>query len=279
MQGAGPGPSPDCIHHSGWTHHDHATMGLWLGGRTDVVRRSGPTQWSDAMVRRNSATRVFDIPAIYRRRSIALCRATSHVFCSRPYVYPNCTLIALRTRNAVPFASAPPPPRRARVMNATECMTQVSTSSHEPPQGDAGHGTSSSPLSTHPGRAKEVETVDPIFEGQDDWVGWAGPVWCSRYGRFESQEDAARDDGPDYHAIHPTARRAPTRHGHHKHEGIEELTAATRKLYQESIQRLLEPIVASVVRLEEQIEQITHHLASHGRAGTDRPAIFHFRET
>lgn len=30
---------------------------------------------------------------------------------------------------------------------------------------------------------------------EDSWIGWDGPVWCSRYGRFENQEDASADDG------------------------------------------------------------------------------------
>lgn len=27
-------------------------------------------------------------------------------------------------------------------------------------------------------------------------VGWDGPVWCSRFGRFENKEDAIADDWP-----------------------------------------------------------------------------------
>ncbi len=34
----------------------------------------------------------------------------------------------------------------------------------------------------------------PIAD-EDSWIGWDGPVWCSRYGRFENQEDASADDG------------------------------------------------------------------------------------
>lgn len=30
---------------------------------------------------------------------------------------------------------------------------------------------------------------------QDKWIGWDGPVWCNRYGRFENKEQAAEDDG------------------------------------------------------------------------------------
>ena len=26
---------------------------------------------------------------------------------------------------------------------------------------------------------------------------WDGPIWCSRFGRFEKQEDAIADDAPD----------------------------------------------------------------------------------
>lgn len=34
-----------------------------------------------------------------------------------------------------------------------------------------------------------------ILAYEDKWIGWDGPVWCSRYGRFENKTDAARDDG------------------------------------------------------------------------------------
>ena len=36
---------------------------------------------------------------------------------------------------------------------------------------------------------------DDIFAYKNKLIGWDGPVWCSRYGRFENQEDAAMDDG------------------------------------------------------------------------------------
>lgn len=34
-----------------------------------------------------------------------------------------------------------------------------------------------------------------ILAYEDKWIGWDGPVWYSRYGRFENKEDASADDG------------------------------------------------------------------------------------
>ncbi len=30
---------------------------------------------------------------------------------------------------------------------------------------------------------------------EDKWLGWDGPVWCNRFGRFEDKAQAAEDDG------------------------------------------------------------------------------------
>lgn len=45
------------------------------------------------------------------------------------------------------------------------------------------------------GHAKEHKRYQDVLAYEDKWIGWDGPVWCSRYGRFENQEDAAADDG------------------------------------------------------------------------------------
>lgn len=34
-----------------------------------------------------------------------------------------------------------------------------------------------------------------VLSYEDKWVGWDGPVWCKRYGRFENKDQAAEDDG------------------------------------------------------------------------------------
>lgn len=39
------------------------------------------------------------------------------------------------------------------------------------------------------------KTYQDTLAYEDKWIGWDGPVWCSRYGRFENKEDAAVDDG------------------------------------------------------------------------------------
>lgn len=41
----------------------------------------------------------------------------------------------------------------------------------------------------------EARSYQDNLAYEDKWIGWDGPVWCSRYGRFENQEDASVDDG------------------------------------------------------------------------------------
>lgn len=41
----------------------------------------------------------------------------------------------------------------------------------------------------------QPKRYEDVLAYEDKWIGWDGPVWCSRYGRFENQEDAAADDG------------------------------------------------------------------------------------
>lgn len=80
-------------------------------------------------------------------------------------------------------------------------------SSEQTPQPFAeikGNGTlpaSSTPTQT---AAKTIPTATPTHEQkdfrdilsyEDKWIGWDGPVWCNRYGRFENKAQAAEDDG------------------------------------------------------------------------------------
>ncbi len=50
----------------------------------------------------------------------------------------------------------------------------------------------------------EQKDYHDILAYEDKWIGWDGPVWCKRYGRFENKEQAAEDDGykPNSDAIH-----------------------------------------------------------------------------
>lgn len=41
----------------------------------------------------------------------------------------------------------------------------------------------------------EKKDFRDILSYEDKWIGWDGPVWCKRYGRFENKEQAAEDDG------------------------------------------------------------------------------------
>jgi len=50
------------------------------------------------------------------------------------------------------------------------------------------------PQFKHPATPNHKSGKD-ILAYEDKWIGWDGPVWCSRYGRFENKEDASADDG------------------------------------------------------------------------------------
>lgn len=54
---------------------------------------------------------------------------------------------------------------------------------HQPLHQDTDHPT------------QQPKRYEDILAYEDKWIGWDGPVWCARYGRFENQEDAAADDG------------------------------------------------------------------------------------
>lgn len=45
----------------------------------------------------------------------------------------------------------------------------------------------------HP--TQQPKRYEDVLAYEDKWIGWDGPVWCARFGRFENQEDAAADDG------------------------------------------------------------------------------------
>lgn len=82
------------------------------------------------------------------------------------------------------------------------------TKQHDVPNGNAGKGMESpseqkskvwgiamdTPQSKHPATPNPKSYQD-ILAYEDKWIGWDGPVWCKRYGRFENREDASADDG------------------------------------------------------------------------------------
>ena len=45
-----------------------------------------------------------------------------------------------------------------------------------------------------PAQPTETEPEQKSEDSDDSLASWDGPVWDSRYGRFESQEDVAIDD-------------------------------------------------------------------------------------
>lgn len=85
------------------------------------------------------------------------------------------------------------------------------TSSIEQPQSKGPEGTKDFKWDTRPGPPHQPSlTPDPVFPKteapehkryqevlayEDKWIGWDGPVWSKRYGRFENQVNAAADDG------------------------------------------------------------------------------------
>ena len=78
-----------------------------------------------------------------------------------------------------------------KISNGTSGGTIDSGSQKEPKM----HG-----IYNHPAKPKNpieeiTETKKNVLAYQDTRIGWDGPIWCSRYGRFENQEDASADDG------------------------------------------------------------------------------------
>ena len=57
-----------------------------------------------------------------------------------------------------------------------------------------GAQTVDSPRSQNTLPPVQSKKIGPIYESGNILEPWDGPVWDSRYGRFESQEDVAADD-------------------------------------------------------------------------------------
>jgi len=115
-----------------------------------------------------------------------------------------------------------------------------------------------------------------VLAYEDKWVGWDGPVWCKRYGRFENADDAARDDGFEssgqvhhqgkfYNLVyftladieHPPLIDLGPQHKHR--EGCTCGIPPKHRSYVEDIKRRVEPMVASLVGLEHQVSNLIHH--------------------
>ncbi len=109
-----------------------------------------------------------------------------------------------------------------------------------------------------------------------DWTHWDGPVWCSRYGRFENQEDASADDGytvkgqPPHQGTSLNQTNIPPSPlttsldlelvRSEKHDCRNCKVPAPHQSYVQDVQRRVEPMVASLVRLEHQIGTLVHHV-------------------
>lgn len=131
--------------------------------------------------------------------------------------------------------------------------------------------------------APEHKRYQDVLAYEDKWIGWDGPVWCSRYGRFENQEDAAADDGyrikggiPHegkscivlvqlYVAGHLTERLDLGLEHCEKH-GCSCRVPFQHRSYVKDIQRRVEPMVESLVRLENQVGKLVHHLIKDGES-------------
>lgn len=122
-----------------------------------------------------------------------------------------------------------------------------------------------------------------ILAYEDKWIGWDGPVWCARYGRFEDADDAAKDDGfesagqvhhqgkfrnivssIDMSPLQWRTLKIPPRIDlgpHHKHN--EQCTCRAPlepHSYAKDISRRVEPMVTSLVNLEHQVAKLFHHM-------------------
>ena len=147
-----------------------------------------------------------------------------------------------------------------------------------------------------PHQPMHQDTVDPthqpkkyqdILAYEDKWIGWDGPVWCSRYGRFENREDAAADDGyksvgqvhhQGMSMLRSTRRPVPMHRGQlriwlldlglercEKH-GCNCRLPFQHRSYVKDIQRRVEPMVESLIRLESQVGKLIHHAIKDGES-------------
>ncbi|KAL2045557.1 hypothetical protein N7G274_001985 [Stereocaulon virgatum] len=127
---------------------------------------------------------------------------------------------------------------------------EANTSTIPPPSAESSTASPAQTLS-HP-RYQE------ILAYEDKWIGWDGPVWCKRYGRFENQEDAAIDDG----------FKLKPKEGHESenctHPSCTCRTPFQHRSYVADIQRRIEPMVGSLIRLENQVGKLIHHFVKDG---------------
>lgn len=129
----------------------------------------------------------------------------------------------------------------------------------------------------------EQKNFRDILSYEDKWIGWDGPVWCNRYGRFENKEQAAEDDG--YKFDNPVVHKDPETHKIHQCqlEGCACRVPFEHRSYVKDIQRRIEPMTASLVALEHQVDKLVHgmitngehavHNALHHEDGIDRFAM------
>ena len=91
--------------------------------------------------------------------------------------------------NDVAVAPDTPTPQQPTKTSSEEKSTPH-TSQHAtyPPPHQPTHQDTDDPT-------QQPKRYEDILAYEDKWIGWDGPVWCARYGRFENQEDAAADDG------------------------------------------------------------------------------------
>lgn len=77
--------------------------------------------------------------------------------------------------------------------------------SEQPQKNEVNHTAPANLAAPPPPNTLPIASQTPVngnsrdpYGYEDEWDGWDGPIWCSRYGRFESQKDARRDDGDKY---------------------------------------------------------------------------------
>ncbi len=108
--------------------------------------------------------------------------------------------------------------------NATTFESSNTTSASEELPQLIGEGMESNPLPpdsspvqtalkaiTTPPPKHEQRNYQDILSYEDKWIGWDGPVWCNRYGRFENKAQAAEDDGytPESAVTHQGSQYPP----------------------------------------------------------------------
>lgn len=165
---------------------------------------------------------------------------------------------------------------------AFEPIASVDTSKQSPQPIAKENGNGALPVASEP--TQPQKNYHDILAYEDKWIGWDGPVWCNRYGRFENKEQAAEHDG--YKAVtHQSTYCSPfqshldsiaasltipfpdpeTQEIHHcQQEGCACRVPFEHRSYVKDIQRRIEPMTASLVALEHRVGQLVHHIAKGG---------------